>query len=45
VFQVGANVQEMAKFINNQTELMTMSETEGYAIMDGNAAKTLNVNA
>ncbi len=45
VFQVGANVQEMQKFINNQTEVMTMSETEGYAIMDGNAAKTLNVNA
>lgn len=45
VFQIGANVQEMQKFINNQTECMTMSETEGYAIMDGNAVKTLNVNA
>lgn len=45
VFQIGANVQEMQKFINNQTELMTMTETEGYAIMDGNSAKTLNLAA
>lgn len=45
VFQIGANVQEMQKFIDNQTELMTLSETEGYAIMDGNATKTLNLAA
>lgn len=45
VFQVGANVQEMQRFINNQTELMTMTETEGYAVIDGGAAKLLNLAA
>lgn len=45
VFQIGANVQEMQRFINNQTELMTMTETEGYAVVDGGAAKLLNLSA
>jgi len=45
VYEMGANVQETERFIRNQTELMTFSEVEGYAVIDANAMLTLNVNA
>lgn len=45
ITEVGADIQEVERFIQNQTELMTMTESEGYAIIDGNAARILNLAA
>jgi len=45
VTEIGAEIAEMERYINNQTNLFTMTETEGYAILDGNAARILDVNA
>lgn len=43
--EIGGQIDEMERFITNQTQLMTMTEVEGYAILDGNATKTLTVSA
>jgi hypothetical protein len=45
VTEIGAEISEMARNIENQTEIVTMTETEGYAIMDANGSKILTVNA
>jgi hypothetical protein len=45
VAEVGATIQEVERIIRNQTQLVTMTETEGYAKMDQNACRTLDVNA
>jgi hypothetical protein len=45
VTEVGGNVSEVARYINNQTQLLTISEVEGYGIVDPNAARVLNINA
>jgi hypothetical protein len=45
VVEIGADIQEMARNIENQTEVVTMTETEGYAVIDPNGTKTLSVNA
>jgi hypothetical protein len=43
--EVGATIQEQDRFILNQTEVVTMTETEGCAVLDRNAAKILNLAA
>ncbi|HEY1292952.1 MAG TPA: hypothetical protein VH814_16045 [Steroidobacteraceae bacterium] len=45
VTEVGGNVSEVDRFINNQTQLLTMTEVEGYGIIDPNAARILNIAA
>ena len=45
VTEIGGQVDEMERFITNQTQIMTMTEVEGYAVMDANASKILTVNA
>lgn len=45
VIEIGSNIMETDRFIRNQTQLITLSEVEGYAIMDGNATKILVNNA
>jgi hypothetical protein len=45
VTEVGATIQEVERVIRNQTQLITMTETEGYAKIDQNACRTLDVNA
>jgi hypothetical protein len=45
VTEVGGNVSEVERYINNQTQLLTISEVEGYGIVDPNAARVLNINA
>jgi hypothetical protein len=42
---IGADIQEVERFILNQTEVMTMTEMEAFAIIDANATKILDVNA
>jgi hypothetical protein len=45
VTEIGGTIDEMERFITNQTQIMTMTEVEGYAVMDANATKILTVNA
>lgn len=42
---IGANISEVERYIRNQTELVTMTEMEAFAIIDANATKILDVNA
>ncbi len=45
ITEIGSNISEVERFINNQTTLMTMTESEGYGIIDPNASRVLNINA
>jgi hypothetical protein len=45
VTEIGAEISEMERFILKQTQVVTMSEVEGYACVDPNAAKLVVVNA
>lgn len=45
VVEIGGEVSEMERFILNQTEVLTMTEVNGYAVLDQNAANILVVNA
>ncbi len=42
---IGANIEEVERFTRNQTEVLTMTEMEAFAILDANAAKVLDINA
>lgn len=44
-FEIGANIRESEKFIRNQSEIVVMTETEGFAVLDQKATRVLNVNA
>lgn len=44
VTEIGGTISEMERFITNQTQVMTMTEVEGYAIMDANATLILDLN-
>jgi hypothetical protein len=43
--EVGADIEEVESFIARQTKLMTMTEQEGYGIIDKNATQILNLAA
>lgn len=45
VTEIGGNVSEVERYINNQTQMMTLTEVVGFAIIDANGSKTLNINA
>lgn len=45
VYEIGANINEVEQYISNQTQLLTMTETVGYALLDKNAARLLNLAA
>lgn len=45
VTEIGGEISEVERFINNQTTLMTMTEVEGYGVIDPNASRILNINA
>jgi len=44
VTEIGSEISEMERYITNQTQIMTMTEVEGFAVRDGAATKILNVN-
>lgn len=44
VTEIGGDISEMERYITNQTQVMTMTEVEGYAVLDSNAVKILDVN-
>jgi hypothetical protein len=43
VFEIGANIQEVQKWVTKQVNTLVMTETEGYAVLDANAVKILNI--
>lgn len=45
VVAAGSTIQEVERFTTRQTEVISLSEIEGYMVYDANALKTLNVNA
>jgi hypothetical protein len=45
VVEIGSSIAETDRFITNQTEVMTMTEVQGFAVMDANAAIVMDVNA
>lgn len=45
VVEIGANINEVDRWITRQVQVVTMTEVEGYGILDANGNKTLNVNA
>ena len=45
VTEIGADISEIERFTTKQTQTLTMSEVEGYALMDVNAVEILDVNA
>ncbi|HEX8708031.1 MAG TPA: hypothetical protein VF723_07310 [Pyrinomonadaceae bacterium] len=44
VSEIGGNVSEVDRFIEDQTQAMSMTEVVGYGIVDANGSKTLNIN-
>jgi hypothetical protein len=45
VFEIGASIQEVTRWIENQTQVLTMTETEGYDVMDNGGDKILDLAA
>lgn len=45
VTEIGSEISEMERYITNQTQIMVMSEVEGYAYIDQYAVRVLDVNA
>lgn len=45
VQEIGGQISEVDRFIQNQTEMLTMTEVEGFGILDPNASRILNINA
>lgn len=43
--EVGSNIAETDRWIQNQVNMLALSEVEGYTVMDTGAVKTLSVNA
>jgi hypothetical protein len=43
--ETGSSITEMERIISNQTEVIYMTEVEGYGVIDPDAAKILDVNA
>jgi hypothetical protein len=45
VTEIGSEIRETERFITNQTELMVMTETSGFGVMDASGTKILNLAA
>lgn len=45
VTEIGAEISEMERYITNQTQIMTMTEVEGYMTLDPSATLLLDVNS
>jgi hypothetical protein len=45
VYEIGASISETDRFITRQSEVLTLTETEGWAILDKDARKLLNLLA
>ena len=45
VVEAGSDISEAERWIHNQTQILTFSENEGYAVQDQKATKTLTLTA
>ena len=45
VMEIGANIREVDRFITRQTEVMTMTEVEGFAILDRGSTRLLDLSS
>lgn len=45
VVEIGSEITETERFITNQTEVMVMTENSGFAVLDANGTKILNLGA
>jgi hypothetical protein len=45
VTEIGSNIQEVDRWVTRQTQVLVMSEVEGFAVLDQDAAKILNIAA
>ena len=45
VTEIGSEIQETERFITNQTQVMVMSEVNGFGVLDPSASKILNLGA
>lgn len=45
VVEIGSEIQEVMRWVNRQTEEMTMSMNEGYTVIDPSAARILDLTA
>jgi hypothetical protein len=45
VTEIGANITEVEKFVLDQTQVLVMTEVEGFAVFDQNSTRVLVVNA
>ena len=45
VAEIGATISELEKYVSNQTWLLTMTETNGFATIDPLSVRILNINA
>lgn len=43
VTEIGSTIREVERYITNQTQLLTMTETEGFAVLDPGAIKILDL--
>lgn len=44
IVEIGANINEVERFVTKQTEVMTMTEVEGFGIDDQHAVKILDIS-
>lgn len=45
VMEIGGNVSEVERYINNQTQMLTLTEVEGFGIIDPNSVRILSINS
>jgi hypothetical protein len=45
VVEIGSDIEESVNFITNQSQVIVMSEVEGFAILDKQGARLLDINA
>ena len=44
VYEIGSNISEIQRWVTSQVQVLTFSEVEGYAILDKDAARILDIN-
>lgn len=42
VTEIGGNVSEVERFVTNQTQILTLTEVEGYGVIDANGVRLLD---
>lgn len=45
IVEIGATIEEIERYVTRQTQVLVMTEVEGYAVIDPNAARILDIAA